>query len=128
MGRIEHNQVKHVGVRPTGLMGATQIAKWAYANNSTAIVHTVTTGKTLYLTSIIMSAVPIAAGEAHFSVRDTGDTLAYHLGQTRCLINAGFISPASFQPALEIPAGYDIYVVSDTANFLALLSIFGWEE
>lgn len=123
----EANQVKWVGIRP-GHNGE-QIAKHHVAVNTTAIIHTVTSGKTFYLSSASYMIYYTGAGFAIMSVRDLSDVAVYHLGMGYKAANDPTITlPISFPQPLEIPAGYDIYLQSLAADLHVFGFIHGWEE
>lgn len=127
MGWREPNQVKWVGTRPAHR--GTQIGKSASAVNATAIVYTVTAGKTLYLctASLMTETATVSAGI--FSIRDGADVSWLHLTMGRANTAGYFIAPCvTFWPPLEVPAGYDIVVFSSAALAAWTGSIFGWEE
>ena len=123
----EENHVKRVGVRP-GHDG-TQIAKTNTAINLTAIVHTVTAAKTLFLTSAVLGVEVIAAGNAAAWIRDVGDVFWWYLFRTDIVAAQNPpIGVVTFWPPVEVPAGYDIVVMSAVALLKVRLSIHGWEE
>lgn len=115
-------------VYPKRKTGTTQIAKYQTANNGTEIVHTVTTGKTLFLCTIVLSALPVATGGITIEVTNASDVWQYYIVSSMFLINEGAVSPIPFNPPLEIPAGYKIKITSDTVNFYARIFVYGWEE
>ena len=74
----EPNEVLWRGVRP-GHRGE-QVAKYNSATNATVILHTVTTGKTLFLTAVSFQASTTTAGKfGALFVRDTSDAEKYCL-------------------------------------------------
>ena len=133
----ETNQVKWVGIRPVEPREAipiqpygdfgTQVVKNNHANNSTVIIHTVTSGKTLYLCSITLSVDPIANGYGWFYVRDTNDNTVYSFFRPRRQANDGEMVSATFNPPLKIPDGYDICLMSEVDGFHMYGFIFGYE-
>jgi len=133
----EPNQVKWRGIRPVEPREAipiqpytdfgTQVAKSASANNSTAIIHTVTAGKSLYLCGVSLSVVPTASGYGYFSVRDDTDTLQYTFFRPNRQQNDGEMVSMTFNPPLVIPEGWDIYIISQVNNFGMTGFIFGYE-
>ena len=127
MGFREPNMARWVGVRP-GHDG-TQIAKSGHTDNALLIVHTVTAGKTLYLTAALASGN--TAGTAtgiNIWVRNAADVAQYYLIQNSLNVNTYFAVGLSFNPPLEIPAGWDIVIVAGHATARADLFIHGWEE
>lgn len=98
-----------MGVRPAH--NGTQIAKSAIVSSGSAIVHTVTSGKIFYLTTLIFDISHAAfAGYIHVLVRDISDVVVYYLVQRYCTPIAQVEFSATFNPPLEIPSGYDIVV------------------
>jgi len=133
----EPNQVKWRGIRPVEPREAipvqpfgdfgTQIAKDAYANNSTVIIHTVTSGKSLYLCNIGLSVFPTASGYGYFYVRDENDTTQYRFFRPRRQQYDGEMVSMTFNPPLIIPEGWDIVLWSQVADFIIYGFIFGYE-
>jgi hypothetical protein len=110
------------------LSTVTQVAKQNSATNTTNIIHTVTAGKTFYMTSLFVRIFNggggISAGELH--VRDVADAIQYYwriAGAVNAITNEaiGFFTPIS------IPAGYDICVKSHLAGLEADATITGYE-
>ena len=123
----EPNMVKWVGVRP-GHNG-TQIAKYAAVVNATAIVHTVTAGKTLFLCTATLGMSVASAGSGILFIRDGADVLTMLLAALQWSAGGGLHSgPFTAYPPIEIPSGYDIVVESTAAVLTVVGSIFGWEE
>jgi hypothetical protein len=127
MGFRESNQVKWVGVRPAHR--GEQVVKSSSAQNATVIIHTVTAGKTLFLCSVFLRAYWNVVGNSHpLAVRNAADVIQYTLlDMLAPAVGHGEVSRA-FGPPLEIPAGYDITIVSAGVGDIMLGSIFGWEE
>ena len=133
----EKNQVKWVGIRPVEPREAipiqpygdfgTQIAKDEYANNGGSTIHTVTSGKNLYLCSIAFSIFPTANGRGLFYVRNESDVTQYEFFDIRRQANDGFAVSMSFNPPLVIPEGWDICVYSYDSGFYVKGFIFGYE-
>jgi len=133
----ESNQVKWRGIRPVEPREAipiqpytdfgTQVAKDNYANNSTVIIHTVTSGKSLYLCSIGFSVFPTATGHGVFFVRDESDTTQYRFFYIRRQSDDGDMVSMTFNPPLVIPEGWDICLWSATSGFGIRGFIFGYE-
>lgn len=133
----EPNQVKWRGIRPVEPREAipiqpygdfgTQVAKSAYVNNTTTIIHTVTSGKSLYLCSIALSVFPTAAGYGYFYVRDENDTTQYTILRPKRQQDDGEMVTMTFNPPLVIPEGYDIVIRSQVTDFVLYGFIFGYE-
>jgi len=123
----EPNEVLWRGVRP-GHRGE-QIAKYASANNATVILHTVTIGKTLFLTAVSFQAATTTAGKSGILlVRDTSDVEKYKLFNFYLTAVGGLSDSLSFNPPLEIPSGWDICIYSSATECVARTFIHGWEE
>jgi len=123
----EPNQVKWVGVRPAH--NGEQVAKSGTAVNNTVIIHTVTAGKNLYLVTAQIFTVNSVAAYGNLWVRDGADATWLYLGGL--VSAAGQAIPGQTwysYPPVEVPAGYDICVVSTALAFNVVGSIFGWEE
>ena len=123
----EPNQVRWVGTRP-GHNG-TQVIAGGTATNTVTILWTVTAGKTLHITyfSLAMRSGAVTA-ECSISVRNGADVYQYSI------VNIGTVASdhgelaAALSVPIEVPAGYDVYVASDSANLKAYGTIHGWEE
>jgi len=108
--------------------GATQILEDTVATNETAIIHTVNSGKTLYLVTWVLSAYLLANGYIALRIRNTEDTITFDLALT--FITGGTTVPAiigSAIPPIEVPEGYDIVIFSSVAGLSAQGGIFGYE-
>ncbi len=123
----EPNQVLWYGSRPAH-RGA-QIAKDAQASDSTVICHTVSAGKTFFLTKFIFSS-GWGAGLGTLVVRNASDVPQYTIASLQFSSAAGApgVTPGFFNPPLEIPAGWDLAVISSAAGHIANVFIHGWEE
>jgi len=123
----EPNQVKWMGIRP-GRNG-TQIANSSSANNSTTVMWTVSAGKTGFLTYFSFSWRFTATGQTVWLVvRNAADVEQYSLILVASGAGDQGANSCAFAFPIEIPAGYDIAVVSDTAGAAAKATIIGWEE
>jgi len=123
----EPNQVKWVGVRPAH--NGIQIQKQGEAENGIVIIHTVTSGRTFYLTSVSWSANSSqTAVNFCLGVRNTSDVFVYDICAVffRAVGQVGW--GLTFNPPLEIPSGYDIYVHSSAVGASAKAFIHGWED
>jgi hypothetical protein len=104
----------------------TQIIKSNVANNAAVIIHTVTTGKTLYISSASVSMLTGASVEAHLRIRNAADT------ETAKLLWIGGTAPitahlaCSFPMPIAVPEGYDVCIVGVTTYAYGLIQ--GWEE
>ncbi len=98
---------------------------------ATTIVHTVTTGKTFYLTSLcLFSDHGGNYGKAILKVRDGSDVDLYELAQVDSIAVQydRFGIPRSFPTPIKIPAGYDIVVTNTVVVYNTNAQINGWEE
>ena len=103
----------------------TQILKNAASiNNTEVVLHTVTAGKTLYLTNAVLNNYA-SSGNAYLQVKNAADVLQYNLifmeGQVDVIAH-------SYTNPVKIPAGYKIVGKSVTAGNYVSPSIQGWEE
>lgn len=127
MGFREPNMARWLGVRPAH--NGTQVAKYASAINTTAIVYTVTAGKVLHLFHAEVWIAVAAAGQGFLLVRNAADVAQYYFLPILCA--AAVMHPcgvANFYPPVEIPEGWDICVVSSAAVLSVTGEIFAWEE
>jgi hypothetical protein len=107
----------------------TQVSKQAIATNQTTIIHTVTAGKILHLLNALLHLTAAAVGNASILVRDGSDVTVRHLAGVRVGATTQNDGVPQFNPAMpmEIPAGYDVCVVSSIAGLTAEGDIFGYE-
>lgn len=134
----ETNEVNWRGVRPvSGIRGV-----WPARNSQRAItggyqagvgvtiIYTVPVGKLLFIASAYASsrnsAAAVAAGFSF--VRNAADVYAYPLLYHYYTVAGQLSDSASFLPALEVPAGYDVVVQVTAAGIDARCNIFGWLE
>ncbi len=139
MGKKSSNEVRMIGVIPS--QGAdpipvgkipddgTQIAKGNDAEDETKIIHTVTAGKTFYLSLIVFSHSnnAVSSQRGRMFVVDDGNNLQYYIVNTRCLTGDGKGFSIPFLPPLELVSEYAIKVVSDTADSIIWGFIHGYE-
>lgn len=134
----ESNRVLWRGVRPVqGIRGvwparnAVRIAKEAtQVGVGSAIVYTVPADKIFFMTSPGLSCYNSAGAgnNSGLGVRNGADVHQYYLifhyfsAQSQ---HSGF---RRLFPAIEVPATFDVYVMSSNANVTALGSAFGWLE
>lgn len=133
----EPNQVKWRGIKlATGedylptypyVLSGTQIAKDETATNETKIIHTVTAAKILYLSAAALCGKGAGNGNLSLEVRDAGDVLKYHLFCTNFKAGEACGMTLPLRPAIKIPAGYDIIVISAAAGVEAHGFIHGFE-
>jgi len=123
----EPNQVQWVGTRPAHR--GTQIAANVFVDNVTTIIYTVSAGKTLYLCHAILASTSIVAGNGVLKIRDAVDADWIHLARAyQTALSWGQNYSIPFWPPLEIPALYDVVVLSNAVGCSWLGGIHGWEE
>lgn len=107
----------------------TQVQKSANASNNTVIIHTVTAGKTLYLTAAHILAVTGNASFGDIFVRNEADAEQYKLltADSDGGVSGNNSASLPYAKPIKIPAGYDICVRSSAGNSVHA-SISGWEE
>lgn len=133
----EDNQVKWRGIRLAGgetflpvdsfVCTGTQIAKDNTADNDTAIIHTVTADKIFYLNNVSLSCHGAANAIIHLGVRDDEDAHQYYLIAIQYKLGQPANTAFPFSVCLKIAAGWDIVVISDTANAIAHGFVHGHE-
>ncbi len=135
----EKNLVRMLGVLPSqgadpipvGKIpdGGTQVAKYALSNGAETLIHTVTDGKTLYLSALAFSIRNVSGSDAqgHMWVTDADDGTQYYFFNIQALDNTGPLGSISFPTPLEIPAGYKIKVKSSQVDAKATGFIHGYE-
>lgn len=92
--------------------------------------YTVPAGKILFISGISLSTRQSAAqqGKGYLIVRDDQDTPLYS-PLYLAMETAGQIADSqTYVPAIEVPAGYDIAIVSNAANCDATAEVTGWLE
>lgn len=123
----EPNQVKWVGFRPAH-RGA-QVASDAGGTDGTFILHTVTAGKTLFLCGMTFENNDSGTGHVGtLRVRNDTDVAQYDLAQVFIDAIGQIITSKSYWPPLEIPALWDVVVISSAAGLDTRGFIHGWEE
>lgn len=139
MGKKEANEIRMSGVLPS--QGAdpipvgkipddgTQQIQYDNAINETTTIHTVTTGKTFYLSAALFSGQNLSGGNetVTFFVTNAADSIQYYFWITRVLNEEGFAVSASFLPPLEVPAGWKFKLTSAAANMKIYGTIHGYE-
>lgn len=134
----ETNQVVWRGVRPVeGIRGiwparnAVRINQEAtQAGEGNAIVYTVPANKIFFMTTAGMAAFNSAGGGkfAGVGVRNGADAHQIYLCFHYFAAQAEHSHQHRYFPAIEVIAGYDVYVVTDSANITALGMAHGWLE
>ena len=127
MNHREGNRIKWIGVRPAH--DGTQVIKSAYKINGTEIIHTVTAGKTLYLKGFFFESSSSVSGVAGaLIVRNALDVLEYYLAYCYHRGASEKLAARDYSQPIEIPAGYDICIISGALTLEVLAEIDGWEE
>ena len=134
----ESNQVLWRGVRPVeGIRGvwparnATRIAKEAtQVGVGNAIVYTVPASKIFFMTSAGLSCYNSAGGgqSTGLGIRNGADVHQYYLVFHYFSAQSQHSGARPLFPAIEVPATYDVYVISSSANITAMGSALGWLE
>jgi hypothetical protein len=104
----------------------TQILKSAQNASDNHILHTVTSGKTLYITSCCLSYSSGSAGFAKLLVRNGSDTILYYLVSAYLSSTPDQNIALSFPMPISVAAGFDI-VISGASGYI-FGTIHGWEE
>lgn len=122
----EPNQSLWVGCRP-GHNG-TQITRFVNANGSTVEIYTVTSGKIFYLAEATLRIASQATGYVLIHILNLVPSVWRDICFLRSQADTSIPADHFFSyPPLEVPAGYEIQVVSSLAGLSAWGSIFGWE-
>lgn len=138
MGLKETNQVRMVGVIPSRNASpipvgkipddATQVTKRGSATNTTTVIHPVTASKTFYLSTLIFFADVTAAGyTAEIFVTNGQGATQYNLIYLTCRAVGQIGTSPSFNPPLEIPAGWDICAKSNGTQIVCDGFVHGYE-
>lgn len=124
---VENIQV-HPGTFEGSVAGITrvQIVKSVEVNNTTTIIHTVTSGKTFYLCSCSCDADSGSNKLTHLKVRNASDVDQYIIIDHESTAQSSINGSLTFFPPIAIPAGWDI--VLETTAVQGMGFIFGWEE
>jgi len=139
----ESNKIKWIGIRPAseqaifqcepgpwattrGGVTRTQITKSASLANGYATIHTVTTGKTFYLTSFNAHLSHSAAAVLVLGIFNSGNTVQYYLSVMEILGSFSISEGQSFNMPIVIPSTYYIKLTAITGGARALIT--GWEE
>lgn len=134
---ISAQTVDRMYILPQAPSGATTIFKSGTAASSTVILHTVTAGKTFYLTYANLCCWGGSNERwGRIAVRNDSDAIQYYLTQIKTkggTVDAGGESPVTatipivINPALVIAAGWDIVVISSGSAHDASGAVGGWE-
>lgn len=108
--------------------GGIQVAKSATAENATVIIHTVTAGKTLYLSFFSVRISSHVNQSVTLKVRNDLDVDQYESAKVNSYTGMpGFTVTGNLNPPLEIPAGWDVVIVSPGAGAYGHAFIHGYE-
>ena len=123
----DDNKVLWRGIRPAH--NGNQIIKRVSVVNGSSIVHTVSAGKTLYLTQWRFSSQTTVAGlYGNIHVRDGGDVILYYMDDILMAAIGEYGNAVGLFFPIEIPAGYDVVVQSSGVGLDARGFIHGFEE
>ena len=118
----------HPGPFETSVAGSTrsQILKYKTVTFGETIIHTVTTGKTLFLTSCSISLFNTAPAYAYIRIRNASDVEVTRLLYVMCHLCASANNSKKFSMPISIAAGFDVTVYIEDG--MSTASIEGWEE
>lgn len=134
----ETNEVVWRGVRPvSGIRGvwpaidSVRVYEEDYqAGAGTNAFYTVPAGKILFISNVLIysrhSATGVTSGK--MSVRNVADVEVFTLCKQYYDIPGQQTNSFFYSPAIEVPAGYDVFLLSNTAALDIGGSIFGWLE
>jgi len=129
------DRVSTITKAPTG---TTPVFKSGVAAGVITVLHTVTTGKTFYLTyANLATCVYDTAFWAYLAARDTADIIRFYIARMRVRggsdeygyprpVNLSI--PVNLSPPYPIPEGWDITLYSQSSKLDAAAVISGWEE
>lgn len=132
LGTTDRQLLTNIKANTRSLNGdtGTQIHQEATQSGAgTAIVHTVTAGKTFYLTLTHFEGEASAANKlVTLSIRNDSDVTQFTLSShTLSTLNETLSENFAFTPPMKIAAGWDI-VVTAVANSVSRAFVHGWEE
>jgi len=134
---ITAQTIDRMYILPKAPSSATTIYKSGNVSGSTTVLHTVTAGKTFYLTTGFLATSSVAINRTgYLAVRNGSDVIQYYLAYTYLRggslesgdIPPSLVVPITINPALAIPAGWDIVIYSQDSNITSAGGIGGWEE
>lgn len=121
---VETDQALHAA------RNVTWIRKIGSATNETTLIHTVTTGKTLYIAAAMLAGYSDTGDRSDITlfVRDTDDAWKSYLA-SRFIIGSSYAAGGEISPStpLPVPGGWDVCVYA-SAHGVARASFWGWEE
>jgi len=94
------------------------------------IVYTVPASKKFFLSNVRLSSKLSADSDngVYLYARDGDDVFQYHIVNHLYFTVGHQSTHSSFIPALEVDAGWDLYLVGGAANIYSLCCISGWLE
>lgn len=92
--------------------GAVQVVNSDHVSDGAVVLHTVSAGKTFYLTHCSIDATGDADGFAYIAVRNTDDVDQYMILHAAGHTGFGVTSSPVFIPPIEIPSGWDVTLYS----------------
>ena len=109
--------------------GSVQIAKSASIINDAAIVHTVTAGKTFYLCAVTSTIDNKSGGNSWGGIRlrNVGDTYQFDFIIFQGDDPYANTDSLTFNPPMEIIAGWDVYIQSGGAGVMIYGFCYGYE-
>lgn len=123
----EKNKVKWIGTRP-GHRG-TQVIERKTANDGAVTIYTVPAGKVFHLCTSGIGFTTNIQGSGYTCVTKNDHAFLtdilrfYHHADTSMLGDS-----VNYWPPMELPAGYYITVVSDSAGLVVAGWVYGWVE
>lgn len=94
------------------------------------VVYTVPAGKRLFISSLFMTIKSdvVQAVAFHAMVRDGDDNEQYRLMSSYMAIAGQDVGNMSYLPALELEAGWDVYITLNFDNSWVRIIFSGWLE
>lgn len=127
-----------IGVRPTNqdeyiptrivYNGATPVYGYGVGNNSRVNVLTVTAGKTLYLETLSVQVFATALSFGMAELNNAVPALQHYFYYILLQANTHDSFSKTWNPALEIPAGWTIDAFSAAAGLWTVVQAYGWEK
>lgn len=113
--------------------GTTVVFKSEIIAGATLVMHTVTAGKTLFLTSASLALGSLLTSDVcYLAVRNAIDVLQFDILRHRVKAtadnSANVANSMALIPPLEIAAGWDVVVYSPDVDIAAAATFSGWEE
>lgn len=106
----------------------TQITKSGSANNGTTIIHTVTAGKKLFLSSAVVACGFGVSNAFEFFVTNAADVTQYSIYKGSGGAAGNQSVGLNFNNPIKIPAGYKLKCLTNSAGAGIGVCINGWEE